>query len=147
MGGDLFSTVGLALRVAPRRAEDALLATPADQTVLSNLPPATGEEFLFAHILQPDASGPVPGLQGSTLERWVSMWDACGRTGDGRKSGSQSTKCASQVVCGLGVRDGDPALPKIDALFHAGTVLALRQFIHVQYIDFNFSNSVSHCVG
>ncbi|MFO1073500.1 MAG: hypothetical protein U1E17_12675 [Geminicoccaceae bacterium] len=70
MGADLFSTIGLALRVAPRSAEDALLATPADQTVLSNLPPATGEEFLFAHILQPDASGPVPGLQGSTLERW-----------------------------------------------------------------------------
>lgn len=70
MGADLFSTIGLALRVAPRRAEDALLATPAAQTVLSNLPPATGEEFLFAHILQPDASGPVPSLQGSTLERW-----------------------------------------------------------------------------
>ena len=55
---------------AERDPLNRLLATPADRTVLDNLPPDTSGEFLFAHLVALDGAGPVKALAGSTLERW-----------------------------------------------------------------------------
>ena len=55
---------------APPDPLELLLATPADHTVLDNLPETVTEEFVMGHIVAVDGSGPVPSLEGTTLACW-----------------------------------------------------------------------------
>jgi hypothetical protein len=65
---DLFEFA--AQRDAERDPLNLLLATPADRTVLDNLPPGVTEAFVLGCIVAVDGSGPRDTLLGTTLARW-----------------------------------------------------------------------------
>jgi hypothetical protein len=67
------SLLGLLEPAAPPDPLDLLLATPTDRTLRDNLPEDITEEFVMAHAVAVDASGPVPSLQGATLAGWQEL--------------------------------------------------------------------------